>query len=257
MARKQLFNPLTLFSVALSLELALVSSLPIQAQAQSKPGSSNPTTSTRANVRVTFDPPGSGKPRETAGGASRGVQCPQEQASLGGCVTLLVPTTQEGLTVADRPAFFAYLPKTDAKQVFFSLVDESKNTVYQTKMPLQATGGIVSFKLPADAPALEIGKNYQWSLIVIGSQGLRPDSPAVQGWVRRVELNATLKNQLEQATLLERAALYGQQGLWFDALESLAMVRQSQPSDSSLATNWQELLTSVGLDAVANKPLLQ
>ena len=256
MVRTKFFRPLTLLSVALSLELAIASSWPAPAPAQSKPSSSNPTATRRASGRVTFDPPGNGKPQETAGGASRGTQCAQEQATLGGCVTLLLPTTLEGLTAAERPTFFAYLPETSAKQVFFSLVDENKNTQYQTKIDLKAGGGIVSFQLPADAPVLQVGKNYQWSMIVIGPQGLRPDSPAVQGSVRRVELNPTLKAQLEMATPLERAALYGKQGIWFDTLASLAEVRRSQPSDASLTANWQELLTSVGLDAIAAKPLL-
>lgn len=256
MVRTKFFRPLTLLSlIALSLEIAIASSWPTPAQAQSKP-SSNPTTTRKASGRVTFDPPGNGKPQETAGGASRGAQCAQEQATLGGCVTLLVPATQEGLTTAERPTFFAYLPETSAKQVFFSLVDENKNTQYQTKIDLNGTGGILSFQLPADAPALQVGKNYQWSLIVIGPQGLRPDSPAVQGSVRRVELNPTLKAQVETATPLERAALYGKQGIWFDTLASLAEVRREQPSDASLAANWQELLTSVGLNAIAAKPLL-
>lgn len=231
--------------------------LPTQARAESEQaiGTQNPFTN--KNVRVKFDPPGPGKPKETAGGASRGNSCAQEQASVGGCVTPLMPVNQEGLTVTERPTFLVYVPETSAKQVFFRLVDESKTYQYQKKIALPGKGGIVSFKLPEDAPALEVGKNYQWTFILIGEQGLRPDSPGVQGEIRRVELNPALNSQLQQVSPLERAALYGKEGIWYETVGTLAELVRSQPMDKDLAETWQQLLSSVGLEAIAAQPLVQ
>lgn len=238
--------------------------LPTQARAESEQaiGTQNPFTN--KNVRVKFDPPGPGKPKETAGGASRGNSCAQEHvgtvrelSALGGCVTPLMPVNQEGLTVTERPTFLVYVPETSAKQVFFRLVDESKTYQYQKKIALPGKGGIVSFKLPEDAPALEVGKNYQWTFILIGEQGLRPDSPGVQGEIRRVELNPTLNSQLQQVSPIERAALYGKEGIWYETVGTLAELRRSQPLDAALADNWKQLLSSVGLEAIAAQPIVQ
>ncbi|MBD0345660.1 MAG: DUF928 domain-containing protein [Coleofasciculus sp. Co-bin14] len=44
--------------------------------------------------------------------------------------------------------------------------------------------------------------------------------------------------------------------MWYDAIISLADLRRSQPGDLTVASTWKELLRSVGLEAIATKPLL-
>lgn len=249
--------PITILSTGLLLAMASIPGLQPSAKAQQEPvnqASNLPGTSV---LRITFDPPGPGKPKDTAGGASRdGGQCSQESAAQSSCVKALMPTTQEGLTVAERPVFLAYVPETSAKQVFFSLVDENNQHIYQTKVPITGNSGILSVQLPDNAPALEIGKNYQWAFIIVGEQGLRPDSPVVQGSIKRIEADTALKSQLVNASPLERAALYGKAGIWIDTISTLAELRKSQPADTNLAENWKKLLTSVGLEAIAAQPFL-
>lgn len=246
--------PRTILSTGLFLGMALIPGLQPSVKAQTREVASLPDSSV---LRITFDPPGPGKPKDTAGGASRdGNLCAQELAASSSCVKPLLPTTQEGLTVAERPVFMAYVPQTSAKQVFFSLVDENNQHIYQTKVPITGNSGILSIQVPDTAPALEVGKNYNWTFIIVGEQGLRPDSPGVQGSIKRVETNTTLKNQLANASPLERAALYGKAGIWVDTFGTLAALRKSQPQDVTLAENWKQLLTSVGLETIANQPLL-
>lgn len=246
--------PIALLSTGLFLGMAFVAGFQPSAKAQTSQVAGLPDASV---LRITFDPPGPGKPKDTAGGASRdGRQCAQELAAASSCVKPLMPATQEGLTVAERPVFLAYVPQTSAKQVFFSLVDENNQNIYQTKVPITGNSGILSVQLPDTAPALEVGKNYHWTFIIVSEQGLRPDSPGVQGSIKRIEANTTLKSQLANASPLERAALYGKAGIWVDTIGTLAALRKSQPQDVTLAENWKQLLTSVGLEAIANQPLL-
>lgn len=245
-----------LFAVTLSLELIIVPSLVTSVNAESNSTNQSRNVQSYLKADVTFDPPGPGKPDDTAGGASRGGGCPQEVTSLGGCVIPLMPTDKQGLTTTDRPTFFIYLPQNSAKEVFFSLVDESNKNIYQTKIPLTAKSGILQFTLPENAPPLEVGKNYRWAFIMIGEQGLRPDSPGVQGRIKRIEADSTLQVQLQNVTPLERAALYGKKGIWHETLASLAEARKLQPTDANLINQWEQLLKSVGLDAIASQPLL-
>ena len=146
--------------LALSLTMGLSSALPVNAQ---------------------FEPPGQGKPDDTVGGASRGLDCSQQQ-----CFTLITPTTN-GLTTESRPTFkFSVGAKTQAKKVFFSIKEQNGTNFYQTKISIPANSETVSFQLPEDAPALELGKKYEWSAILIGKEGLRPDSPGMKGIINRV-----------------------------------------------------------------------
>ena len=247
---------LALLSTALLLEVVVVPSLLTKVQAES--GRQNRTELARGSTiaRVTFDPPGEGKPDDTAGGASRSGGCLQTIANISECIVSLMPSTIDGLTTAAHPTFFVYVSDNAAKELFFSLRDENDNPVYQQKIALSGEAGIISVKVPDSAPGLEIGKNYQWAFIVVGEQGLRPDSPGGRGEIRRVELNSNINSELEQAKPLERAALYGKNGIWYDTLATLAEARREQPGDRTVAASWEDLLKSVGLNAIATQPLL-
>jgi hypothetical protein len=115
----------------------------------------------------------------------------------------------------------------------------------------------MAIQLPADAPPLEMGKTYKWSFAIACDSSLRPDSPLVEGQIQRVEMNSALNNQLEKATALEKAALYGKAGIWYETLSILSDLRRNQPENADIAANWADLLKSVELDAIATQPLIK
>lgn len=221
---------------------------------------------TRGNVQ--FQSPGEATPRNTIGGGSRGdvrFEAPGESApattASGGTRTeaqalrALLPTTRYGRTVAARPTFFVYVPPTAAKEVFFSLQDERRNQVYQTVLKISGKGGIVSFTLPEDAPELEIGKNYVWFFAPIQPGGiLQPDNYGAIGWIRRVE-SQTAQNA--NKTPLQLATEYAQQGIWYDTVAILAAAKLAQPENATLASEWNDLLQEVGLEAIATQPITE
>lgn len=197
---------LALFSVGLSLELLLVASLPTPVQAQSE------LLSPSQSIRITFEPPGRGKPKSTAGGASRdGGLCPQDATELSASDTPFLPAADYGLTLAERPTFFVSIPETVAQQALFIIKDQQEDYFYQKTVQIPNTPGIVSIELPSDAPALEIGKSYQWSFIILCGQTLRPDSPGVNGQIQRIEADTALMPDIEQLSPLERVAFYGKE----------------------------------------------
>lgn len=252
------YLPLKLLLVSLSLKLMMIAGLPTQVQAQSESAIADQIIPSRSIVSVTFDPPKDGKPENTEGGASRnGGVCPQDSTALHQSVTLLLPANHYGLTVAEHPTFFVYVPQTSAQKALFVLRDENEDYYYQKTIPIPSKAGIVSFQLPADAPVIEIGKGYKWSFVLICGETLKPDSPRGEGQIQRIKPNPALRSQLETLAPLERAALYGKDGIWYDTLTSLAELRRSQSDNLTLTANWEELLRSVGLEAIATEPLLQ
>ncbi|MDY6785675.1 MAG: DUF928 domain-containing protein [Cyanobacteriota bacterium] len=214
----------------------------------SLPSGGAPRSSVGGGVRgdAQFALPGGGAPRSSVGGGVRGEEIPQ--------LTALVPPTQQGNTISARPTIFAYLPPIGAQEVFFSLQDEEGNSFYHATLSVPAQGGAIAVSLPPDAPELEIGKNYLWYFAPLAPEGiLRPDNYAVVGWVTRVEAAADL--QASSLSPVELATEYARQGLWYDTLKVLADARQSQPENSTLATEWEDLLKQVGLEAIATQPL--
>ena len=142
----------------------------------------------------------------------------------------------------------------------FSLQDENNNNLYQTSLPIPSRPGIVSFTLPKDAPPLKVNHTYTWYFgMICSTQNPQDISEVVlvSGEIKRTEPSNSLKAELQKVTGVEKAALYAKNGIWTDALTTLAQLRRSQPENSTLATAWEELLNSVGLEEVAKEPFVE
>ncbi len=217
----------------------------------------NYVSASATSFKVTFNPPAEKRPKTSSGGASRSLgQCINQAENSALPLVPLLPAAAKGLTIASHPTVLAYLPKTSARQVFFSWSDEQNNSHYQTILPIGDREGIISLTLPEDAPPLEVGKNYQWALALMCDGRLQPDSPVIQGQIERVAIESTMSDRLKNANALETAAIYGEAGIWYETVATLAELQTTQPNDSSLTSNWQELLTSVGLEKIASTPLI-
>jgi hypothetical protein len=90
---------------------------------------------------------------------------------------------------------------------------------------------------------LETGVEYSWTI----SSGLDANG---SGWIKRVELTASVAKRLTEASPVEAPAIYAEAGLWYDALSSLLELVAEQPNNESLKTARLELLRQGGLEAV-------
>ncbi len=212
--------------------------------------------------RVLFKPPSDDeKPEQTAEAGSRhGVQCLQDATSAAlanspssqSSLIPLVPTTNFGLTIAERPILWIYLPEeTSARQVVLSIREEGTTHHSKTFIPITGTSGIISLQPDSDSLPLKIGTNYKLSVVLVCGEKPSPNDPASDVWVRRVES----PEPINQGSALAQAAWYGEQGIWYDALNSLIQARQSQPQNQDLIDIWADFLKSGGLNAIANEPV--
>ena len=213
--------------------------------------------STAVQAEVTFEPPKADRPVQSSGGASRGDQCALDAQNLEIPLTPLLPANQQGLTVASHPTLLVYVPQTTATKVFFALRDETEEYDYQTVLPIGDRSGVISVQVPQSAPALEVGKDYQWSLVLMCDDQLRPDSPVAQGYITRIKPEFQLDQQIQAANELESAALYGKAGIWYETVATLAKLKSAKPEDNKVSTTWEQFLSSVGLEDVAKAQLVE
>lgn len=250
-------------SLALSLELAMSTSLPAVATEytlgqQPLVSAKEVLIAQRRRARLRFRVPNLRASGNLRGGAARG-NCSVDGISKVEVVPL-VPTTNIGLTVAAKPTFFFQVSKSAAKEAKFSLLNkEGDDTLYEKTFPLTSTGGVMSFTLPADAQTLEVNKEYRWSLEVIcdtqdGDQG---GNTHVEGAVKRVTPEAPIAQELNNAPISDRLTIYTQAGYWYDTVKTLAQLRLDNPNDSTLKEEWTDLLDEVGLNTIAQQPLVQ
>lgn len=214
-----------------------------------------------------YRPPANlGKP-PTTGGGSRGETCDRLSTPSGVDIpiTALVPKSATGepdwaLTVSDRPDFHVYVPPTPAREAEFVLRDEEWNEVYRTTVALDGTAGIVRVAMPKSAAPLELGKNYRWHFALVcpaPHQGDADDIAVVEGWTRRQSVDDALAAALKQATTpREIAEAYAKNGIWYDALSTIAAQLRQSPEDTATLQEWQNLLASAGLTQFGNLSLV-
>jgi hypothetical protein len=197
-----------------------------------------------------IDGPSTGRVRSVRGGCGS-----SSQPSL----TALMPKNKIGRTVSDNPTFFFYLPQTDAQLAEFILEDESGNQIYQQDLTIKNLSGVIGVSIPANTnvPPLEVGKNYTWKFTVVCDAEDRSSDQLESGIVRRVELDADILRELENADPRQKTVIYAQNGIWQDALGTLAAARRANPNDTDLAADWASLLDSVTLGEIAKEPIVE
>lgn len=211
-------------------------------------------------ISQAFQPPAGGAPPSSAGGGTRGF-CKEENP-----IVPLMPTNKLGLTFAEHPTFFFYVPQVKTKEVKFSLLDQDKGEViYERSFTTPDKPGIVSISLPAnEAPALEADKMYYWYAEIVCNPDDSSGNAGVDGWVKRIEPNQTLATELGKAnesdslgdSLASRASLYAKNGIWYETVTTAIMRIRTNPNDPKATADWEALLTSVGLSEIAKQPLV-
>ena len=246
----------TQYSIALVLELTIVNTIVAigPSTAIERHGSER---SLFSNVRKTQlaqsnpPPPPSNPGSSSAGGRRDPANCPQDMgASTRPLLTALSPTAKPGLTLAERPTFLVYVPKTSAKNAEFSLRNRMKQGIYRTMIALPTTPNLISITLPAQAMPLEVGKPYTWSFAIICNADDRLEDRFVTGMVQRIEFDATRLRQIQQAPPREQAALYQKADVWYDAIAVLYQLKRTQHNDPGISTAWRELLQAAGVDTI-------
>lgn len=191
-------------------------------------------------------PPDDAAPNQTRGGATRG-RC---QA------TSLMPRSGSGLTMSDRASIFVYVskhPEAKLNKAILTLKEDANASeqydavIDLPEEALSQPGGVLEVKFPESMPALEVGKNYSWSLIMICDDlPIRPDSPVVGGGIKRVAPSSEIALS-EELSATEQAIAYGEAGLWYDLLATLASEQSEAPEYAQLNEAWRKILTEAGI----------
>jgi hypothetical protein len=225
--------------------LLLISEFGLRAQTtNAAPAPVLPGTSAAAvsvPKRINFHPPdddGGGILPNRVGGGSRGGP---DNAPM---VEVLVPEHLAYTTEA-RPLLYWYQSKASTVTLEVS-VTEPKNPkplmLLQTSKPTSA--GVHDFRITAD---LKPSVRYRWSVAVVLDPQNRSQDVVAYGVIKRIEPSPDLAAKLAQAADPDKPALYAQDGIWYDALESLSTQIKKSPNDDALKQERASLMGQVGL----------
>jgi hypothetical protein len=198
---------------------------------------------------------GNGAPQQASGGASR-VGNNLNPLTVPAALIALLPESFYGTTVSERPTIMVYLPASNAEEAVFSIKDEAGKMHYKMTIPVALKAGVIAVKLPADAPPLTVGKNYQWFLALKVDGQLSPSTPYVDGWIQRIQPSRELATAMQRQDALKQATAFGKNGVWYDCVATLAALHADQPKNATIIQQWEELLSSVSLKQIATVPLV-
>lgn len=209
--------------------------------------------------------PSRGRPRGRSNGtASRGSCELTGQLPL----TALVPVTQVtsettgargvnitydsvfSLTTQANPTFWFYVPYQLADTPLeFVLQDEQNQTLYQSiyqPSPEDSGEGVIRVQIPEGELALAEGDRYHWFFMAYCDK----NAPSfVEGWIERSAAVPSVETSPQ-----EIARTYAQNGIWQDALTLVG--EQVIAGEANALSDWEALLSSVGLEAIADQRLL-
>lgn len=199
-------------------------------------------------------------PTTTGGAGSRGGSC---LAATDKIIPLLPPDQQEqnryGFTVSPYPTFLAYIPETTATEGQLILKNEQNRVITKKSFKLPEQSGIVTLSFnQTDTSALKQDQWYQWFVLIVCNPD-NPDDNATSdgGWIQYFEPSADLTTKISKAAPEEVFDIYAREDIWYEAVSNLAELRLSNPDNSKLEKQWQELLQSLKLEEdLSNKTLL-
>jgi Domain of Unknown Function (DUF928) len=193
---------------------------------------------------ISFIPPKGGAPKITTGAATRDLHCLADPSDPDKKITLpVLPQSNYGLTISNRPKFLILNKiKSKAKQMFLSLESEDGEEVYQTFLPVPSEAGLISINFPSQAPDLFVNKKYKWTMTFICGKALRPDSPAITGWIQHIPKSQSLAAKLKVASPVDRVVVYGENGIWYDMINELNQLQKQNPNNQILSKAWDKLL---------------
>ncbi|KYC37309.1 hypothetical protein WA1_47710 [Scytonema hofmannii PCC 7110] len=252
--------------VSLSIAFALASFVTHSPQTFAQPvnvAASNPEA-LKVNFSVPNPPPTGGTDTRGAGDRRGDELCPNVNIPL----TILTPNykTPEGKdffwgqTVDAQPTFWMYVPYSLTNErpgeLRLEETDASGNTSLTTVAKVVGTStGVVGVRLPGNK-TLEKNKVYYWQFAVICNKKKPSANQFASATITRIDSSPTLTQQLTSATPKQKAALYAKEGLWYDTVTNLAGLSQANPGDTQVQKTWQELLRSVGLNTIADQPIV-
>ncbi|MBX2862133.1 MAG: DUF928 domain-containing protein [Leptolyngbyaceae cyanobacterium MAG.088] len=191
--------------------------------------------------------------------ATRGEICldPQNRPSLTSLLPHNAIATAFGNDTDIPMALWFYVPETSATSAELTIVSELGDELYQRTIALPDTPGTIQIDLPRHqvdgvTPAFESGQLYFWDFALICDPDDRGDDILLGGGIQRLDASPDFLAQLDGVAddPLAQAELYASAGVWQETIALAANLRPQNPKA------WTELLSSVDLAAIAEKPIV-
>jgi len=193
-----------------------------------------------------YRPPVRGAPASRVGGGSRGV----------GDITLelsVLAPDHTGLTTKSQPTLYWFISKPANARLDVTVInDEDIDPVLEKVVGTPKSAGIQKLDLATAGTTLKPGIEYRWFVSVTPDEGQRSNDVVASGTIQYTAPDADLKSRIATSDERTLASIYAENGVWYDAIDSISRAIQRNPGDANLRARRAALLEQVGLKAVAD-----
>lgn len=202
-----------------------------------------------AGMKSTFayQPPQRGAPQARVGGGTRGT---------GGDIPVLQVLAPDhvGLTTQKQPTLYWYAYSPVSAHIEFALIDETAiDPLLEIETGAVKVTGVQHLNLADHDITLLPGVPYQWSVALIMDEDSRSTDVIASGVVELIEPDKQMHSRIAGSQGTDLVAAYANEGVWYDALDTISTLIEASPTDQNLIAIRATLLDQVGLQAVAAK----
>ncbi|GJQ58681.1 MAG: hypothetical protein SCALA701_14820 [Candidatus Scalindua sp.] len=157
-----------------------------------------------------------------------------------------------GLTVKEQPTLYWHLSNPMNNRIEFGITqNQIIQPLLKTHLKVRPQTGIQTIRLADYGIRLLPGKQYQWYIKIVQETENETKNNIVRGMIRRIKPDQALSAQIEKSETSTVPIIYAQEGIWYDAIETLATLIDTSPSSIKEREQFSSLLTGVGLLEVA------
>lgn len=198
-----------------------------------------------ASSGFVYRPPMRGAPVSRVGGASRGIGDADLELSV------LAPD-HTGLTTNSQPTLYWYLSKPVNARLDVTVINNDEiDPILEKVIGIPNSAGIQRLDLATAGTRLEPGIEYRWFVSVTPDEEQRSNDIVASGTIEYTAPDADLERRIAASDEREQAAIFAENGLWYDAIDSLSHAIENNPGDASLRALRAAMLEQVGLNSVA------
>jgi Domain of Unknown Function (DUF928) len=163
-------------------------------------------------------------------------------------ISLLIPDDHVATTGTSHLTFLLYVSERPSRPILWSVVEPEVVRPIVEQSVTVTQSGIVPVTIPPSSLGLEIGKTY---VLTVGML-CNPQRPSASAYTRvllkRVAITPAVERRLSQAASeREKAEVYAQSGIWYDAIASSYNAMKQGKAGAQGEQDFRLLLEQAGL----------
>ena len=228
----------------LAVLLGMVTTVSISAEQEKNVKSQQAGKPAATLLRIIYKPPLLDAPPARVGGSTPGT------GGKAAILQVLAPD-HAGLTTQAQPTLYWYASTPVVVRFEIAPINEDGAApLLNVEAGSKKLAGIQQLDLGDHNISLLPELTYQWSVTLVADEGSRSADVIASGLIEHMEPGEGLISRIERSHGTELVDVYANEGIWYDALETISSMIEESPGDKGLEAIRASLLDQVGLQIV-------